>query len=111
MDFNKVLQTQFIPSFHGHGNYNGMRVVLRHKAFKALLRQYSPDVYRLLKSNYLDLQSGLEAIYRSSVMALHRYTDDLAQLYNGYQKGATHPDFARYRRLNEAMSEATQMLY
>lgn len=111
MDFNKVLQTQFIPSFHGHGNYDGMRVVLRHKAFKALLRQYSPNVYRLLKSDYLDLQSGLEAIYRSSVMALHRYTDDLAQLYSGYQKGDAHPDFVQYRRLNEAMSEATQRLY
>ena len=111
MDFNKVLQTQFIPSFHGRDNYDGMRVVLRHKAFKALLRQYSPDVYRLLKSDYLDMQSGLEAIYRSSVMALHRYADDLAQLYNGYQKGDAHPDFAQYRLLNEEMSEATQMLY
>lgn len=111
MDFNKVLLTQFIPSYHGCDNYDGRRVVLRHKAFKALLRQYSPDVYRLLKSEYLDLQSGLEAIYRSSVMALHRYVDDLAQLYSGYQKGDAHPDFAQYRRLNEAMSEATQMLY
>ena len=111
MDFNKVLQTQFIPSFHGRDNYDGMRVVLRHKAFKALLRQYSPDVYRLLKSDYLDLQSGLEAIYRSSVMALHRYADDLGQLYSGYQKGDAHPDFAQYRRQNEEMSKATKMLY
>ena len=111
MDFNKVLQTQFTPSFHRHGNYDGMRVVLRHKAFKTLLRQYSPDVCRLLKSDYLDLQSGLEAIYRSSVMALHRYADDLAQLYNRYQKGVTHPDSAQYRLLNDEMSETTQMLY
>lgn len=111
MDFNKVLQTQFIPSYHGRDNHDGMRVVLRHKAFKALLRQYSPDVYRLLKSDYLDLQSGLEIIYRSSVMALHRYADDLVQLYNGYQRGNTRPDFTQYKRLNEEMSEATQMLY
>ena len=111
MDFNKVLQAQFIPSYHGRDNYDGMRVVLRHKAFKALLRQYSPDVYRLLKSEYLDLQSGLEAIYRSSVIALHHYADDLAQLYKGYQRGDTHPDFALYNQLNEEMLEATQMLY
>ena len=111
MDFNKFLQAQFIPSFHGRDNYDGMRVVLRHKAFKALLRQYSPDVYQLLKSDYLELQSGLEAIYRSSVMALYRYADNLAQLYAGYQQGTARPDFAQYRRLNEEMSEATQMLY
>lgn len=111
MDFNKGLQAQFIPSYHGRDNYDGMRVVLRHKAFKALLRQYSPDVYRLLKSDYLDLQSGLEAIYRSSVMALYRYTDDLAQLYNEYQRGDTRPDFAQYKRLNEEMAEATQAIF
>lgn len=111
MDFNKVLQTQFIPSYHGRDNYDGMRVVLRHKAFKVLLRQYSPDVYQLLKSDYLDLQSGLEAIYRSSVMALYCYADDLAQLYSEYQRGDTRPDFAQYNRLNEEMTEATQMLY
>lgn len=110
MDFNKVLQAQFIPSFHERDHYDGMRVVLRHKAFKALLRQYSPDVYRLLKSDYLNLQTGLEAIYRSSIMALHRYADDLARLYDGYQRGATRPDFAQYKRLNEEMAEATQML-
>lgn len=111
MDFNKVLQAQFIPSYHGRDKYDDMRVVLRHKAFKALLRQYSPDVYRLLKSEYLDLNDGLEAIYRSSVMALHRYADDLAQLYNGYQRGNTRPDFAQYKRLNEEMAEATQAVY
>ena len=111
MDFNKVLQAQFIPSYHGRDNYDGMRVVLRHKAFKALLRQYSPDVYRLLKSEYLDLNVGLEAIYRSSVMALHSYADDLAQLYNGYQKGDTRPDFALYNQLNEEMAEATQAIF
>ena len=111
MDFNKVLQTQFIPSFHGHDHYDGMRVVLRHKAFKALLRQYSPDVYRLLKSDYLDLQTGLEAIYRSSIMALHRYADDLARLYDDYQRGATRPDFAQFKRLNEEMAKATRAIY
>lgn len=63
MDFNKVLQTQLIPSFHGLNNYDGMRGVLCHKAFKTLLRYYSLDVYRLLENDYLNLQSGLEAIY------------------------------------------------
>ena len=103
MDFNKVLQTQFIPSFHERDHYDGMRVVLRHKAFKALLRQYSPEVYRLLKSDYLDLQTGLEAIYRSSIMALHRYA--------GYQRGDARPDFAQHKRLNEAMEEAMRAIY
>ena len=50
-----------------------MRMVLRHKAFKALLRQYNPEVYKLLKSEYLDLSYELEAIYSSAVTALHRH--------------------------------------
>lgn len=40
-----------------------------------------------------------------------RYADVLAQFYNGYQEGATHPNLAQYSRLNETMSEATQAIF
>lgn len=111
MDFNKVLLNQFVPSYHGRSHYNGMRVVLRHKAFKELLRQYRPEAYELLKSEYLDLNVGLESVCCSLVMALHRYADDLTQLYSGYQTGTAQPDFAQYNRLNEEMAAITRALY
>lgn len=110
MDFNKFLLSQFVPSLHGKTEYDGMRVVLRHKAFKALLRQYSPEVHRLLKSECLDLNNGLEAIYRSAVRTLYQHADDLARLYAKYQEGGSHPDFAQIRRLEQELSEAVGVL-
>lgn len=61
MDFNKVLY------LHERYGYDGRRVVLRHKAFKTLVRQYSPDFYKMVKSEYFDLNIGLEDGFRSSV--------------------------------------------
>lgn len=110
MDFNKFLLNQFVPSFHGAAEYDGMRVVLRHKAFKALLRQYNPEVYKLLKGEYLDLNNGLEAVFRSAVMALHRHGEGLAGLYAKYQSGCSHPDFARLNELDKEMAEAAKVL-
>ena len=110
MDFNKFLLSQFVPSLHGKKEYDGMRMVLRHKAFKALLRQYNPEVYKLLKSEYLDLSYGLEAIYRSAVTALHRHADDLSRLYAKYQEGGSHPDFMQIARLEQELSEVVSVL-
>lgn len=103
MDFNKVLQSQFVPSYHGRAPYDGMRVVLRHKAFKALLRQYSPEVSKLIKSEYLDLNTGLESVYRSAIVALFRHADGLAGLYAKHQAGISIPDFAQLRQLEDEM--------
>lgn len=110
MDFNKFLQSQFVPSLHGKTEYDGMRVVLRHKAFKALLRQYSPEVHKLLKSEYVDLSYGLEAIYCSAVTALHTHADDLSRLYAKYQEGNSHPDFTQIARLEQELSEVVGLL-
>ncbi len=110
MDFNKVLQAQFVPSLHGKVPYEGMRVVLRHKAFKTLLRQYSPEVYQLIKSEYLDLNDGLESVYRSAVMALYRHADGLASLYAKHQAGYSVPNFAQLRQLEKEMEEASKIL-
>lgn len=110
MDFNKFLLSQFVPSLHGKTEYDGMRVVLRHKAFKALLQQYSPEVHKLLKGEYLDLNNGLEGIYRSAVMALHRHAEDLARLYAKHSEGCSRPDFAQIRRLELELSEAVGVL-
>lgn len=105
MDFNRVLQLQFVPSYHGKMPYNDMRVVLRHKAFKALLRQYSPEVSKLIKSEYLDFNEGLESVYRSAIVALFRHADGLASLYAKHQSGISIPDFAQLRQLEDEMAQ------
>lgn len=111
MDFNKVLQNQFIPAQHDHSHYDGYRVLMRHKAFKALLRQYHAEIEKTITTEYLDLHKGLESIFRSSVMALERYADDLRQIYSRHQAGNHQPDFARHRRLENEMSEAAKSLF
>lgn len=111
MDFNKFLQSQFVPSLHGKKEYDGMRVVLRHKAFKALLRQYNPDIYKLLKSEYLDLNDGVDAIFRSAVMTLHRHADDLSRLYAKHSEDSSYTDFTQIMRLEQELSEVSDMLY
>lgn len=111
MDFNKFLLSQYVPSLHGKTEYDGMRVVLRHKAFTALLQQYNPEVYKLLKSEYVDLSYGLEAICRSAFMAWHHHADDLSRLYAKYQEsGGSHPDFAQIQRLEQELAEAVSVL-
>lgn len=111
MDFNKVLQNQFIPARHDRSHYDGYRVLLRHKAFKALLRQYHAEIEKTITTEHLDLHKGLESIFRSSVMALERYADDLRQIYSRHQAGNHQPDFAHHRRLENEMSEASKPLF
>lgn len=111
MDFNKVLQNQFIPAQHDRSHYDGYRVLLRHKAFKTLLRQYHAEIEKTITTEYLDLHKGLESIFRSSVMALERYADDLRQIYSRHQAGNHQPDFVRHRRLENEISEAAKPLF
>lgn len=111
MDFNKVLQNQFIPALHDRSHYDGYHVLLRHKAFKSLLRQYHAEIEKTITTEYLDLNKGLESIYRSSIMALQRYADDLQQIYARHQAGNHQPDFVRHRRLESEMSEAVKILF
>lgn len=111
MDFNKVLQNQFIPACHDRSHYDYYRVLLRHKAFKVLLCRYHAEIEKSITTEYLDLHKGLESIYRSSVMALERYADDLRQIYSRHQAGNYQPDFARHRRLENEMSEAAKPLF
>ena len=111
MDFNKVLQNQFFPALHDRSRYDGYRVLLRHKAFKALLRQYHTEIEKIITTEYLDLHKGLESIFCSSVMALECYADDLQQIYSRHQAGNHLPDFARNRHLENEMSEAVKVLF
>lgn len=105
MDFNKVLLSQFVPAIHGQATYNGMRVLLRHKAFKNLLHYYNPEAYENARSEFLNLSTGLSSVYRSSVMALFRYGNDLAKLYADHQAGVRSFDIAEHRRLQTEMAE------
>lgn len=111
MDFNKVLQNQFFPAQHDRSRYDGYRVLLRHKAFKALLRQYHTEIEKTITTEYLDLHKGLESIFCSSVMALECYADDLQQIYPRHQAGNHLPDFARNCHLENEMSEAVKVLF
>ena len=111
MVFNKVLQNQFFPAQHDRSRYDGYRVLLRHKAFKALLRQYHTEIEKTITTEYLDLHKGLESIFCSSVMALECYADDLQQIYSRHQAGNHLPDFARNRHLENEMSEAVKVLF
>lgn len=111
MDFNKVLQNQFFPAQHDRSRYDGYRVLLRHKVFKALLRQYHTEIEKTITTEYLDLHKGLESIFCSSVMALECYADDLQQIYSCHQAGNHLPDFARNRHLENEMSEAVKVLF
>lgn len=111
MDYNKNLMSELIPAKHIGYQYNGRRVVLRHKAFKALLRQYSPEVDKEIKTEYNDLQKGLSSIFQSSIMALYQYGKELHQMYmKNDEIGNLCPNFAESRALNEEMDAIVRTL-
>ena len=109
MDFNKVLQNQFVPARHDRSHYDCYWVLLRHNAFKALLRQFHAKIENTITTEYLDLHKDFESIFRS--MALERYADDLSQIYSRHQAGNHQPDLARHRRLENKMSEDAKPLF
>lgn len=111
MDYNKNLMSELIPAKHEGYQYNGKRVVLRHKAFKALLRQYSPEVDKVITTEYNDLQKGLTSIFRSSIMAFYQYGEDLHEMFLKSEKNAKPcPDFVKNEALNEDMDAIVRTL-
>ncbi len=113
MDFNHVLQSQYRPAVHARYKYDGRRVVIRHKAFKTLLRQYNPDVYRLIDHQYLELHKGLEAIFRTATLGINRYQEDLARLCILHQERTANPvlpDIRTLHRLEAEMEEVAGAL-
>ena len=108
-----TLTTQYRPAIHSRYKYDGRRVVLRHKAFKTLLRQYNPDVYRLIDHQYLELHKGLEAIFRTATLGIHKYQEDFARLYILHQERTANPvlpDIRELRQLEAEMEEAAYAL-
>lgn len=111
MDYNKNLMSELIPAKHEGYQYNGKRVVLRHKDFKALLRQYSPEVDKVITTEYNDLQKGLTSIFRSSIMAFYQYGEDLHEMFQKSEKNAMPcPDFVKNEALNEDMDAIVRTL-
>lgn len=111
MDYNKNLMSELIPAKHEGYQYNGKRVVLHHKAFKALLRQYSPEVNKVITTEYNDLQKGLTSIFRSSIMAFYQYGEDLHEMFLKSEKNAMPcPDFVKNEALNEDMDAIVRTL-
>lgn len=105
MDFNHVLQSQYRPALHAGYHYDGSRVVLRHKAFKTLLRQYHPEVYKLVSQQYLELHKGLEAIFRTATLGIHRYPDDFVRLHELHQERTARPVVPDHQKLNQLTAE------
>lgn len=113
MDFNQAILSQYRPALHVRYRYDGKRVVLRHKAFKTLLRQYNPDVYRLIDHQYLELNKGLEAIFRTAVLGIYNYREDFIRLHALYEERMANPvlpDIRKIRQLEAEMEEAVECL-
>ncbi len=111
MDYNKNLVSELIPARRMDYQYNGKRVVLRHKAFKALLRQYSPEADKLISTEYNQFQKGLSSIFQSSVMALYQYGEELHQMYMKHeQNDLPCPNLAENATLNDEMDAIVRTL-
>lgn len=110
MNFNHNLQSQYRPSLNVKYKYDGNRVVFRHSAFKTLLRHYNPDTYRLVTTQYLDLNKGLEAIFRTSTLGIFKYQDDFVLLHHIYQAKSNLPDLHQFQQLEKEMAEAANGL-
>ena len=102
MEFNKVLQSHYIPSLYGKYEYDGLKVHLRQQIFKTLLRQYTPDVDKLYKHQYSDMIGGLERILQTVNSSIEDKIPELKILYSNAGKDAI-PVFATRNRLNAAM--------
>lgn len=110
MNFNYNLQSQYRPSLYVKYKRDSPRLVFRHQAFKTLLRQYYPDAYRLVTTQYLDLNKGLEAIFRTSILAIFKYQNEFVLLQQIYQDKSNQPDLHRLQQLEKEMFEAADGL-
>lgn len=110
MDFNHHLQSQYRPSLAVKYKYDSRRVAFRHQAFKTLLRQYYPDSHRLITTQYLDLNKGFEAIFRTSILGIFKYQNEFVLLHQIYQDKSNLPDLHRLQQLEKEMTEAADGL-
>lgn len=86
--------------------------VLRSLA-KTQLRQYNPDVHRLIDHQYLELHKGLEAIFRTTTLGIYKYQENFARLYILHQERTANPilpDIRKLRQLEAEMEEAAHAL-
>lgn len=110
MDFNHNLLSQYRPVVHEGYTYDARRIVLRHGAFKTLLRQYHPEVYRLTKGHYLERHKGLASIFRTATLGIFLYHEDFVRLRELHASGIRLPDFQKIRQLENEMAEVTAKL-
>lgn len=104
MEFNKVLQSEYIPALHDKYKYDGCRVFLRQNALKALLRQYTPEVDKLYKHQFMDMTEGLEQILQIVFKSIQAKNEELGILYRNAGK-STIPKHKEIRRLNADMQD------
>lgn len=105
MDFNQSILSQYRPALRAHYQYDGRRVVLRHNAFKVLLRQYNPEVYHQIRHQYLDLNKGLEAIFRTATLGIYKYQEDFIRLHALYQARKADPVLPDMRAIRQLEAE------
>lgn len=110
MDFNHNLLSQYRPVVHDGYTYDARRIVLRHGAFKTLLRQYHPEVYRLTKGHYLERHKGLASIFRTATLGIFWYHEDFVRLRELHASGFRLPDFQKIRQLEDEMADITARL-
>lgn len=113
MDFNRSILSQYRSALRAGYQYDGRRVVLRHKAFKTLLRQYNPEVYKLINHQYLELNKGLEAVFRTATLGIYRYQEDFIRLHALHQERTVNPvlpDIRAIRQLEAEMEAASKDL-
>lgn len=109
-DFNRNLLSQYRPAVRAGYTYDGRRIVLRHGAFKALLRQYNPEVYRLTLGKYLDRHKGLASIFRTATLGLFKYGAEFARLQELHASKSYLPDRRQIRQLENEMADAAATL-
>lgn len=102
MEYNKVLQSQYIPSYHGKVKYEGRKVLLRQNALKSLLRQYSPEANELYRHQCADLTKGIGKILPQSFMAMYSKQSIIKELYSN-ASGIVRPNHKERSRLNAEM--------
>lgn len=107
VDFNRNILSQYRPAVRAGHTYDGRRIVLRHGAFKTLLRQYQPEIYRLIDSQYLDRHKGLSSIFRTAILDRFKYEPDFLRLHELYLSNSNIPDFQVIKQLSNEMDKTT----
>lgn len=110
VDFNRNILSQYRPAVRAGHTYDGRRIVLRHGAFKTLLRQYQPEIYRLIDNQYLDRHKGLSSIFRTAIFDRFKYEQDFLRLHELHLSNPNLPDFQVIKHLSDEMEKTTSEL-